>query len=187
MGSRIPEKPSCQPTPRSFARLKLLGKNPRTDYGRERIIGGRRVATEEKILSLYDDQINVIKRGKAGAQVEFGNKLWLGETSEGLIVDHQFYQDNPSDTALIKPAIERLVDAQQLVIGNVWEIAAWPANPTPCCWKNAALATGSARATLANWPTNSPTNQAFAKDSNAGPPSKDVSASSRTSFSDVVC
>ena len=86
----------------------------------ERIIGGRRVANEDKILSLYDDQINVIKRGKAGAQVEFGNKLWLGETREGVIIDYQFYQNNPSDTTLIKPAIERLVDAQQLAIGNVW-------------------------------------------------------------------
>ena len=86
----------------------------------ERIIGGRRVANEDKILSLYDDQINVIKRGKAGAQVEFGNKLWLGETREGIIVDYQFYQNNPSDTALVKPAIERLVDSQQLAIGNVW-------------------------------------------------------------------
>ena len=58
----------------------------------ERIIGGRRVANEDKILSLYDDQINVIKRGKAGAQVEFGNKLWLGETREGIIIDYQFSQ-----------------------------------------------------------------------------------------------
>ena len=86
----------------------------------ERIIGGRRIANENKILSLYDDQINVIKRGKAGARVEFGNKLWLGETREGIIVDYQFYQDNPTDTALVKPAIERLVDQQQLAIGNVW-------------------------------------------------------------------
>ena len=37
-------------------------------------------ANQDKIVSLYDDQINVIKRGKAGAQVEFGNKLWFGET-----------------------------------------------------------------------------------------------------------
>jgi hypothetical protein len=86
----------------------------------ERVIGGRRVPNEDKILSLYDDQINVIKRGKAGAQVEFGNKLWLGETRDGVIVDYQFHQDNPSDTTLVKPAIERLVDAQQLAIGNVW-------------------------------------------------------------------
>jgi hypothetical protein len=39
---------------------------------------------------------------------------------ERIIVDYQFYQDNSSDTALVKPAIERLVDRQQLAIGN------WP-------------------------------------------------------------
>ncbi len=86
----------------------------------ERIIGGRRVANEDKILSLYDDRIKVITRGKAGAQVEFGNKLWLGETREGIIADYQLHEDNPSDTALVKPAIERLVDAQRLAVGHVW-------------------------------------------------------------------
>ena len=43
----------------------------------KRIIGGRRIANEEKILSFYDDTVNVIVRGKAGANVEFGNELWL--------------------------------------------------------------------------------------------------------------
>jgi len=36
----------------------------------ERIIGGRQVKTKDKILSLYDQDINVIVRGKAGAQVD---------------------------------------------------------------------------------------------------------------------
>ena len=35
----------------------------------EPIIGGRRIANEEKILSLYEDTVNVIVRGKAGANV----------------------------------------------------------------------------------------------------------------------
>ena len=86
----------------------------------ERIIGGRQVSSEDKIISLYDDEINVIARGKAGARVEFGNKLWLGETREGIIIDYQFYQDNPSDSSLVKPAIERLIDQQQITPGNVW-------------------------------------------------------------------
>jgi hypothetical protein len=86
----------------------------------ERLIGGRQVSNQDKILSLYDGDINVIKRGKAGAQVEFGNKLWLGETREGVIVDCQLYQDNPSDSALVKPAIERLIDQQQHPVAKVW-------------------------------------------------------------------
>ena len=39
----------------------------------ERIIGGRPVANEDKIHSLYDEHVNVIVRRKAGATVEFGN------------------------------------------------------------------------------------------------------------------
>lgn len=86
----------------------------------DRIIGGRRVANEDKILSLYDDSINVIKRGKAGAQVEFGNKLWLGENKDGVIVDYELYEDGPSDSHLVAPAIKRLVDHEHHSIGNVW-------------------------------------------------------------------
>jgi len=58
----------------------------------ERIIGGRQVANEEKILSLHDPSINVIVRGKAGAEVEFGNKLWLGESRQGLVLDYALYE-----------------------------------------------------------------------------------------------
>ena len=86
----------------------------------ERIIGGRQVANEDKILSLYDDSINVIVRGKAGAEVEFGNKLWLGETREGIIVDYKLYQDNPSDSTLVAPAMLRLVEEQKLPVTQVW-------------------------------------------------------------------
>jgi hypothetical protein len=86
----------------------------------ERIIGERQVANEDKILSLYDDAINVIVRGKAGAEVEFGNKLWLGETKEGFIADYMLYEDNPSDPALVKPAIQRLMVEQDLSIKHAW-------------------------------------------------------------------
>ncbi len=41
----------------------------------ERIIGERRVANADKILSLYDPDIHVIVRGKADAETEFGNGL----------------------------------------------------------------------------------------------------------------
>lgn len=39
----------------------------------ERIIGERPVANADKILSLYEGDIHVIVRGKAGADVEFGS------------------------------------------------------------------------------------------------------------------
>lgn len=63
----------------------------------ERIIGGRKVANEEKILSLYEEDIHVIVRGKAGANVEFGNGLLMVESIEGFIVDHQLEQHRVPD------------------------------------------------------------------------------------------
>ena len=36
----------------------------------ERIIGGRKVKNKDKILSIYDLDIEVLKRGKAGKEVE---------------------------------------------------------------------------------------------------------------------
>ena len=86
----------------------------------ERIIGERKVANDQKILSLYDDAINVVVRGKADAEVEFGNRLWLGETRAGLIVDYKLCRDTSADTSLVEPAVNRLVDEQHLPVAAVW-------------------------------------------------------------------
>lgn len=74
----------------------------------ERLIGGRQVPNGEKILSLYDADVDVIVRGKAGAEVEFGSKLWLGELPCGLIADYALLQENQADSALLDPALKRI-------------------------------------------------------------------------------
>jgi IS5 family transposase len=75
----------------------------------ERIIGERRVGNKDKILSFYEPDIHVLVRGKAGAEVEFGNALYLAEQSDGLIVDWQFIKDQPpGDNKLVKAGIERI-------------------------------------------------------------------------------
>lgn len=77
----------------------------------ERIIGGRRVANKDKILSLYDPDINILVRGKAGAEVEFGNALYLAEQEDGLIVDWKFIQEQPpGDNKLTPGSIKRITD-----------------------------------------------------------------------------
>jgi hypothetical protein len=86
----------------------------------ERIIGERPVPNADKILSLYEAEVEVLKRGKAGAVVEFGNKLWLGETRSGLIVDFALLAEAPADTALVIPAVERLKELMKLNVNQVW-------------------------------------------------------------------
>jgi len=75
----------------------------------ERIIGERRVDNREKTLNLYEPDIHVLVRGKAGAEVEFGNALYLAEQSDGLIVDWNFIEEQPpGDNKLTKESIERI-------------------------------------------------------------------------------
>src|SRR5690606_6500178 len=65
----------------------------------ERRIGERVIANAQKILSLYEKDIHVVVRGKAGADVEFGNSLFVAEASSGYILDHQLREEaSPGDT-----------------------------------------------------------------------------------------
>jgi hypothetical protein len=64
----------------------------------ERIIGERKVDNDRKILSLYESEVHVVVRGKAGADVEFGNSLFLAESVEGFILDQELRRDaSPGD------------------------------------------------------------------------------------------
>jgi IS5 family transposase len=74
----------------------------------ERIIGGRLVPNGEKILSLYEPDIHVLVRGKAGAEVEFGNTLLLAEQQQGVIVDWKLIKDqSPADSKLVPDCLDR--------------------------------------------------------------------------------
>ena len=78
----------------------------------ERIIGGRKLENREKILSLYEPDVHVIVRHKAGAEVEFGNTLLLVEQEDGLIVDWKLSKESsPGDIALMQESLIRMKQA----------------------------------------------------------------------------
>ena len=59
-------------------------------------------------MSLYDDNADVIVRGKSGAEVEFGQKLLITEQVDGLIVDWEvFDKQAPSDSELLELTLKR--------------------------------------------------------------------------------
>jgi hypothetical protein len=77
----------------------------------ERIIGERKVDNKDKILSLYEKDVHIVVRRKAGAQVEFGNTLFLAEQQDGLIVDWKlFKQQAPADSKMLKGSHQRTVN-----------------------------------------------------------------------------
>ncbi len=89
---------------------KVLKKLPKAiRQAHKRIIRGEHTENKDKILSLYDDDVNVIVRGKDKCEVEFGNSLYLAEQRDGFIVDWQLYQkDAPSDSKKLLDSLERL-------------------------------------------------------------------------------
>jgi hypothetical protein len=75
----------------------------------ERIIGERQVKNDEKIPSLYEGHAAVYIRGKAGAEVEFGSQLPLGESQRGVIVDWELVDGKPqADTKMLGRSLERM-------------------------------------------------------------------------------
>lgn len=100
---------------------QVLALLPRAQkQAHERIIGGRRVNNEEKILSLYEPELHVLVRGKADAEVEFGNKALLGENRQGLLLDYQLWREQgPADASLLIESLERVVAGLGRSVGGV--------------------------------------------------------------------
>jgi len=75
----------------------------------ERMIGERPIKNSDKILSLYEPDIHVLVRGKAGNEVEFGQGLLLCEQANGVIVDWKLFKEQPpSDSRLLQETVIRL-------------------------------------------------------------------------------
>ena len=86
----------------------------------ERIIGERAVANEEKILSLYEHELHVIVRGKSGAEVEFGNSLFVAENADGFILHHQLIEDqSPGDSKWLSQELETIERAAGCALNGI--------------------------------------------------------------------
>jgi len=77
------------------------------DQSRRRVLQGEKVPTEEKIYSIFEPHTDLIKRGKAQKPVEFGHKVFLAESAQGLITDYQVLDGNPSDTGHVQSSLDR--------------------------------------------------------------------------------
>lgn len=92
---------------------QVLEQLPRArEQARQRILKEESVPNKEKILSLYEADVHVIVRGKAGAEVEFGNTLLVAENPQGLILDWELFRESaPADSALLPRTVGRMEQA----------------------------------------------------------------------------
>ena len=77
------------------------------DQTRRRVLDGEQVPTGEKVYSIFEDHTHLIKRGKERKPVEFGHKVFLAESAQGLVTDYQVLEGNPADSNQVKPSLDR--------------------------------------------------------------------------------
>jgi transposase, IS5 family len=81
------------------------------DQTRRRVLEGEQVPNGEKIYSIFEPHTDLIKRGKVRSPVEFGHKVLLAESAQGLITHYEVLKGNPSDEQHVQASLERHKDA----------------------------------------------------------------------------
>ena len=71
-----------------------------------RVLQGEQVPASEKIVSLFQEHSDIIRRGKESHPVEYGHKVWLNEVEGGLVSHYRILKGNPSDEQQWKPSLK---------------------------------------------------------------------------------
>jgi IS5 family transposase len=77
------------------------------DQASRRVLQGEQVPNEEKIFSIFEVHTDLIKRGKVQTPVEFGHRVFLAESAQGLITQYEILKGNPPDEQHVEASLER--------------------------------------------------------------------------------
>ena len=70
---------------------------PAIDQCERRILKGEKVDVNEKIVSIFEDHTDIIRRGKSSSPTEFGHKVLFTAGKTGLITQYKVLRGNPGD------------------------------------------------------------------------------------------
>jgi IS5 family transposase len=76
------------------------------DQTRRRALEGDQVPTGEKIYSIFEPHTDLIKRGKVRTPIEFGHKVFLAESAQGLITQYEVLKGNPPDEVHVARSLQ---------------------------------------------------------------------------------
>jgi len=77
------------------------------DQARRRVLQGEQVPNPEKVYSIFEPHTDLIKRGKVQTPLEFGHKVFLAESAQGLITHYEVLEGNPNDEKHVEPSLQR--------------------------------------------------------------------------------
>lgn len=72
----------------------------------ERVLHEDQVANEEKLFSIFEEHTELLKRGKAGKDIEFGHMIQIQQCDEKFITDYDVFERKPAEPTLVRPALK---------------------------------------------------------------------------------
>ena len=75
------------------------------DQSKQVVSGNRNIP--DRIVSIYDTDARLIKKGKPKKPTEFGYKVLIQETEDHIITGFEVYMGNPSDDTLLSDSLEK--------------------------------------------------------------------------------
>lgn len=70
-----------------------------------RVLKGEQVPASEKLVSLFEPQTAIIRKGKLGTPTEYGRLIWLDEVEGGIISRYEVLVGNPADSDQVQPSL----------------------------------------------------------------------------------
>jgi IS5 family transposase len=76
------------------------------DQCERRVLKGEKVPASDKIVSIFEEHTDIIKRGKSQSPTEFGHKVLITTAKSGLITQYQIFRGNPDDAHMIPDVLK---------------------------------------------------------------------------------
>jgi len=80
------------------------------DQATRRVLQGESVPNVEKIFSIFEPHTELLIRGKARKNIEFGHMVLIHEVEETFISDYDVFERKPTDASLVDPILESHAD-----------------------------------------------------------------------------
>jgi IS5 family transposase len=113
----------------------------------------------DKIVSLFEPQTEIIRKGKAGKPTEFGKMVKIQEAEQQIVTHYEVYDKRPSDSDLVIPSL----DVHEQQFGQVPRLLAADAGFYSARNEAAAYARGVKRVSIPNLGTKSAERRALQK------------------------
>ena len=72
----------------------------------ERVLHGRAVSNAQKLFSIFESHTELLIRGKAGKNIEFGHMVEIEQVESKFITNYQVFEKRPAEPTLVGPALE---------------------------------------------------------------------------------